>query len=398
MMLRAYLKERLPEYMIPSLFIELSSLPVTPNGKVDAKALPAPDWQRPIDTPFVAPRNEQESAIQKLWQEVLQLPQIGINDDFFALGGTSIQVLDMLAKVNERFNKKIAAALVLQAPTIEKFVELVYGSKSDKIIIIPIQPAGSKPPIFCFPGVGGDSIVFRNLAFYLGNDQPLYGMQYPWKADWQISTYLLEDLAREYIKVIQTVQPHGPYYLVGFSFGGTVVLEAAQQLLAAGEEVATIFLFDCYGPGFPKLRSGKERALLHIKKLRSAEFKDKVEYFTKRFNGAMLAYKVKFWCKVHQQFPHSMRVKEILKTQEPFVQTNLFKRSYKLKKYDGPVFLFRAQDMEDETQFIDDPFMGWSNFLKNIKIVDTPGNHESIVRGHVNTLANQLKNILAEIH
>jgi aryl carrier-like protein len=237
--LRRFLAEKLPNYMIPSIF-EVQSLPLTPSGKVDRNALK----KFKINTlrSYVAPRTETEEALTILWAKLLNLERIGIQDNFFELGGDSLLAMQLLQV--SQFEQNLPLSDLFLAPTIEQFAALIENRNPDSndsplpwSPLVPLQPAGSKPPFFCVHPIFGVVLPYYELALHLGKDQPFYGLQ-PFGIDGlhpPLTT--IEEMADCYIKALHQVQPRGPYYVGGWSFGGLVAFEMAQQLHRSGEQV-----------------------------------------------------------------------------------------------------------------------------------------------------------------
>jgi thioesterase domain-containing protein/acyl carrier protein len=244
--LRSFLREKLPGYMIPSSFVVTDSFPLTPSGKLDRKAIQA--LTSPSEEVQVAPRNALERELSKIWEEVLDIDSIGVNKNFFELGGYSLQAIQLLNGVENVFGIKLPVATIFQYPTVESMALVIEGKTEhpDWSIIVPIQPKGAKPPIFCVHGAGGGVIGYSKLADWLGPDQPLYGIQAKGFNDQQEPHHQIQDMARAYLTAIKTIQPHGPYYLLGYSFGGIVAYELACQLNEQGEQVALLAILDAY--------------------------------------------------------------------------------------------------------------------------------------------------------
>jgi len=176
--LRQYLLSKLPEYMVPSLFVSLECLPLTPNGKVDRKALPLPDGQeREIE--YVAPRTFKEGLLAQIWSKVIGVEIVGIYDNFFELGGHSLMVVSLMSEIKREFQTNISLATIFQSPTIEKLAVVIDYDSSIKqwSALVPIQTEGSLIPIFCVPGIGSNGFYFYHLSRYLGKNQPLYSFQ-----------------------------------------------------------------------------------------------------------------------------------------------------------------------------------------------------------------------------
>ena len=253
--LRYFLRRKLPDFMIPSTFILLDTLPLTPNGKIDRTALPSPNQTRQIsEDTLIAPRNELELQLIQIWKKVLGIKDIGVKDDFFELGGDSLLAVKLFAEIEKTFHKKFPLAALFQAPTIEKLAKILSQEKysSSWYSLVPIQPIGDKTPLFAIHLLGEGLSFYRPLASYLGQRQPIYGLNYGLAArkgnEEEVSLPPTKDLAAHYIKEMQAFQPQGPYILLGVSNGGNVAFEMAKQLHAQGQTVAKLILFDTVHP------------------------------------------------------------------------------------------------------------------------------------------------------
>lgn len=265
--LRRLLSEKLPDYMVPSVFVTLDAFPLLPNGKLDRRALPAPSSVRPeVDVGFAAARNALEETLVEIWCKILGVQEAGIYDSFFDLGGHSLLAGRLLNEIDRRLGKRLPLAAVFYAPTIEQLAQVLRQAtwSPPSSCLVPIQAGGSRTPLFCVPWAGGDVMSFSALAHHLGPEQPLYGLR-PRGLDGQLQAHTkVEDMAAYYISEILAFQPRGPYVLAGRCFGGLVAFEMARQLVAGGREVPLIVLLDSSQPP-PRvtLRSYARRLLLH---------------------------------------------------------------------------------------------------------------------------------------
>ena len=245
--LRSFLKQKLPEYMVPSAFVFLDSLPLTPNGKVDRKTLPLPDGSRPeLRAAFVAPRNSTEEMLAGIWSKLLGLNQVGIRDNFFDLGGHSLLAVRLFAEIEKAFNQRPPLSSLFQDGTIEHLAKVIehktpLGKQS---CLVAIQPSGDKIPFFCVHEFFGDVFCYINLARHLGPDQPFYAIEARGLDGVEEPFTDIKTMAAYYIQQIQAVQPEGPYALGGLCFGGVVAFEMAQQLRAKRKEVTMVALLD----------------------------------------------------------------------------------------------------------------------------------------------------------
>ena len=245
----------LPDYMRPSAIVALAEMPRNTNGKIDRKALPdvldhAGDSgirSTPVEAEsFLEPRDVIEQQITELWQSTLGIPRISLRASFFSLGVGSLAALRLITKMNRTYAMDLGLASLISASTIESIAELVRNrfAPNTASSLVPIQPVGSKTPLFIVHGVGGNVVNFYGLSMRMGPDQPVYGIQSQALVAGAPALIRLKDMAALYLADVRKVQPHGPYKFLGYSFGGTVVLEMAHQLRAAGEEVSLIGMLD----------------------------------------------------------------------------------------------------------------------------------------------------------
>ncbi len=250
--LRVYMQQTLPDYMIPAHFVPLTALPQTANGKIDRRALPLPMADRSqLIIPYVAPRTAAEETLAAIWQKVLKVEKVGIRDRFFELGGHSLQAVALIAEVFTAFGQIIPLVTLYENPTIEHMAQVVERCLAGGATWTPLQatqPQGAKPPFFGILRSGMTNINFQSLAEELGTDQPFYTLSAP-GLDGRHPPYTqIPELAAHYMAAMRTVQPTGPYYLGGYSFGGLVAYEVARQLRAQGEEIALLAIWDMVAP------------------------------------------------------------------------------------------------------------------------------------------------------
>jgi amino acid adenylation domain-containing protein len=248
--LRGYLRQKLPEYMLPATFVWREALPLTPNGKVDRLALLASDPVAPTsERVFVAPRTPGEKTLAALWKQVLGVEQVGIYDNFFELGGHSLLAMQLMSRVRQTFGRSLPLATLLQAPTIADLAAYLVGSHDrSPQVLIPMQARGTQLPLFCLHPAGGHILVYQSLAAGLGPDQPLYGLQSRALTDVTQEYSTLDDMAAAYAAAIRVQQPVGPYYLLGWSMGGVLAMAVAKVLEHQSQCIAFVGLLDTYLP------------------------------------------------------------------------------------------------------------------------------------------------------
>ncbi len=238
--LRTVMSASLPSYMIPSAFVQLDRFPLTTNGKIDRKALPVPDKALHTGIEYVAPRTDVEQLLAAIWQEVLEIPQVGIHDDFFTLGGHSLKVLELIRKVRLATDIELPIRSVLEFPTIEEQALTLLKADLDYKVDSPIIRLNEHGPvsIFCFPPMLGYGLSFAELAKQLDQDAVVYGLEF------------VDDVTDEqamlarYVDLIISTQAQGPYVLLGYSIGGNLAHKVADTLERQGHTVSDILMLD----------------------------------------------------------------------------------------------------------------------------------------------------------
>ncbi|MEM1369095.1 MAG: thioesterase domain-containing protein [Cyanobacteria bacterium P01_H01_bin.15] len=252
------LDTQLPNYMVPNNFVVLDSFPLTPNGKVDKQALPAPDYQR--TQKIVIAKDDLERKLVAIWEQVLNRQPIGVQDNFFNLGGHSLLAIKLFAEIEKQFERTLPLAALFQAGTIAELATFIRERRFEEhSCLIPMQTMGERPPLFFLPPAGGHMLVYERLANNLGPDQPMYGLEFQAPANDDAQSSSIQNTVSEFIRAMRQVQPNGPYYLIGLSFGGLLAWAVAEELQRRGESLATIILLDCAAPGTTKRLTGIPR-------------------------------------------------------------------------------------------------------------------------------------------
>jgi amino acid adenylation domain-containing protein len=247
---RKQLAKTLPGYMIPNDWVAVDSFPMTANNKIDRKALPAPDIsfvqendQKDKDGPLSA----NENLILEIWQKVFQNQQISVDDDFFEIGGHSLMAVDVMGQVEDQTGIKLPLASLFQHPTIRSLAKLIDQEAPIKWdCLVPIKPTGNKPPLYIVHGAGLNVMLFNTLTAHLDKEQPIYGLQAKGLNGDEEPFTSIKDMAGHYVSEIISQNPTGPYALSGFSLGGIIAYEMAQQMLAMGKEVHMLAMFDTF--------------------------------------------------------------------------------------------------------------------------------------------------------
>ncbi len=278
--LRSFLKETLPDYMVPSAFVTMDAFPLTPNGKLDRAALPEPEVSRAdLRSSYVAPRDEVEIQLSQIWEKVIGIAPIGVTDSFFDLGGHSLLAVRLFAEITRVFGTSIPLAAIFQSPTIGEIATMIrektlaQGGES----LVAIQPKGTKPPLYFIHAYGGGVFFYRELSDSLGADQPFYGLQAVGLDGGRPPHTRVEDMAAHYIGEIKRVQPAGPYFLGGRCLGAYVAFEMASQLRARGDSVGLLAILDSYWVP-QEADDGRRGIAVHLKRMSERGFREKLAY------------------------------------------------------------------------------------------------------------------------
>jgi amino acid adenylation domain-containing protein len=250
--LKAALQQDLPDYMVPNLFVRLPALPLTPNGKVDRQALALPQDLAEVPIGQAGFRDGIEMALVQIWEQVLGVSPIGIHDSFFDLGGHSIVAVRLMAQVAQRFGRHLPLASLFQGATVEAMARLLraQASSADWSSVVPIQPRGDLPALFCAAGAGGNVVYFHELARAMGRHRPFFGLQPPGLDGVTPVLGSVETLARAYLDGIQSDTGEPPAIVAGHSFGGLLAYEMACALGEAGQAPQALVLIDTPAPQF----------------------------------------------------------------------------------------------------------------------------------------------------
>ncbi|BEO82635.1 non-ribosomal peptide synthetase [Serratia marcescens] len=244
--LRAYLSERLPEYMVPSAYVWLDALPLTANGKLDRRALPEPECAVVGTREYAAPQGETETTLARVWCELLEIGQIGRHDNFFELGGHSLLAVRLSSQLRQQ-GITLPVQTIFNHPILAELAERIDRRTAEAPLrkAVPARSSGSRPPLFFVPtGFGDHSYVFE-LAKEIDETFPVYAV--PWPAV-EEKPATMSDMAASAVALIREVQPQGPYHLAGYSSGGVLAYAIAEQLQSAGEAVAFLGLIDTLRP------------------------------------------------------------------------------------------------------------------------------------------------------
>lgn len=397
--IRTQLAERLPAHLVPAQIVVLDAMPLTARGKIDRAALsqpPDPGPQRNVG--FRAPANDHEHRLTAIWQRVLKIEKLGVDDDFYELGGTSLQAFLIFARITAEFSHDLPPAVMLEAPTIAKQAELLRNPANASPALVPFRRMGALAPLFVVHARFGDIMFVKEIVRDLKSDRPVYGFQ-PLSLDGaRRIPRNIEGIAAHYLADLRKVQPKGPYHLAGYSWGGHLALEMAQQLIRHGESVAFLGLIDStykitYDvPG--------EAASARFKRHFSALWRHGTSHYVLRRINKTLIYRLEVIRKAMLNSPNNLRL--WLHSPVPYVQRADFYRylhsaasaRYIVTPYSaGPIHMFASRGRSKEQQ------EAWSAIASGGLIVrEIPaGHYEMVWPPHSATLAAALDEFLNHI-
>jgi acyl-coenzyme A synthetase/AMP-(fatty) acid ligase/thioesterase domain-containing protein/acyl carrier protein len=413
--LRDYLRERVPGYMIPSHFIRLDAIPLNPSGKVNRFALPKPDeTQRMADQPFVAPRSDVERKLATVWSGILGVKEIGVNDRFTDLGGDSLQAVNMLLRVNGVLGTTLDISALNQVRTIAELTAMI-SEQSDTRRYPPysLLKEGSGPPLFLFHAIGGNILVYQPLAARLAGNMPVYGILAQGLNEDEMPLISVPEIARHHIRQMKALQQQGPYYFGGYSFGGIVAYEVAQQLRAAGDLIGLVLVLDAT-VRLPKiLTAGQrlretiqrefQRVIHHLRYFASHAASAWVPYARELFRRADRVRRNAALRRKHEA-DFGEQVDRYLDEVDQVASAailavidahHLALSVYRPALYGGNVVVVLAQ----ETNF--EGMEGWKTFWReavqgNLEFMEVPGNHLNMLHEpQADILATRVNSVLA---
>ncbi|AHF17521.1 non-ribosomal peptide synthetase [Niabella soli] len=368
------LKKILPEHMVPSNYEVIDAIPLLPSGKINLKALPRPNIQDAV-AEYAAPDTELEKMLIAIWIKHIGIHNIGIHDNFFDLGGTSLIALKTKIQIEKLTNRRLSPSVLFKYPTIQQLAAAINSVTEEPYkSLVPIQPDGTRIPLYIVHGIGLNVLRFRNLALDLGADQPMYGLQAV--TDQTESLDTIEAIASFYVEEIVRQNPTGPYIIGGYSIGGVIAYEMTRQLKKAGKAVKGLVIFDAAiqipTHQYPLLKKILVKTYRQFPKLkfRVTSFinkpKENIAYikalyskkFTKGFYGIHDTYGL----------PDYMQ-HVIIKFKNAF-------NKYVIVPYDVTIDLFSSE----KVYYLDDPkFLGWKKYARHgVNVYPVSSSHDTM--------------------
>ena len=378
--LRTWAGQRLPRHMAPTAWCWLDRLPRSPSGKVDREALPAVQQAR--NPAPAAPRDSLEITLLHLWRTILDTPHLGVTDDFFAVGGHSLAALQLVAAIRRELDATISIESVFTTPTVEQMAVAVRAAGHDtrRRCLVPLQPAGTRPPIFLAHALGGTVLRYGPLAGLLRPDQPLWGLQSCGVHPDNPLDQSVEAMAERYLDEIRASHPDGPYVIGGYSCGGLVALEMAQQLRETDDPPATLFMIDTSlpdgtGPAADWLDVVAERLIGadHVDEVRSLPLDEQLDVVLERALAA-------------GGFPPDYSRRELRRLLELSAANDQAFNNYRPRPWNRPLRFFKTTTAGTD--------LNWRAVAgPALEVVTLPGDHFSLLDQHAPTLADELRTL-----
>jgi len=378
--LRERLTGALPAYMRPQYIEVVPRLPKTPNGKIDRRALPPPT----LDAPTVVlrrtpPRTAMEHELRDLWARLLQRQDVGIDDDFFALGGYSLLAVRMFNELHQRHGVDLPLATLIARPTVAALAQAIDAARSRRADttnapapswqpLVPLRAGADRAPLFLMHAVGGNVMNYLPLLDALGSTQPVFGLQAAGLDGVSAPSDSIDAMAAAYATAIQSVHPQGPVLLAGGSMGGVLALETARRLQAGGRDIALLAMFDTFGPD--RLRQGRRLhwplsvdALLHM------PWREVMRRLRVRLWDAPIAVR-RNRADPNAPLPQQVRLQRVERANHRALA------AYRPRRYRGDVELFRTPVRGTR----DDAALGWRDWIEGtINLHALPGSHHDFI-------------------
>lgn len=381
--LHTSLAGRLPFYMLPSSIRIMADMPLTPSRKIDRHALPPPD-KSVIAEHYLAPRNETESKLVPIWEEILGVKRVGVRDNFFELGGHSLLAVRLFSRIQEEFGQSLPLMLLFQNGTVEATAQALSGEKksSGPQGIVPIQPQGSEFPLFMISA----GLYMRELALALGQARPVFGLNATENGG-VVFRKSVQETARIYYYNLVDFYPQGPYLLLGHSAHGFFTLELARLLIENGHYVAFLGLLDTFPPGYKLKGHPIDRMKMYAENFRDKTIPETLEFVGNSFNRFTSRWvsRAGMESKIIEHYEKQGQVKEVRR---------MLLESYKPEPYEGQVTIFSATDLPSFLH--DNPMEQWAQTLTGqLEIVPVPGDHMSALKPpHVGVVAEIIETFL----
>jgi amino acid adenylation domain-containing protein len=384
--LRLHARRSLPDYMVPQHFVVVEVFPTTPNGKIDRKALPVPLETASVSlSGLIRPRTDIEVRVAGVFADVLGLPSVGVDQDFFALGGNSMQAVETRARLESDLHIKISMRSFFETPTVEGLTQrhTVVDPPDEPIVVNLRRGKVDQSPLFCILGIH----LFADLALGMTDGTPVFGLHVPMTyAPGRTPRPTLSKVASRYAEVVRGIRPSGPYQLAGLCFGGVVAYEVARLLRNEGEEVSLVAIIDALLPRGHYVDSVKWLAELASSSLQNPVWtarravKRIVAASVPLLSRAMIARRLAEKLGVEASDENAAASFVDLILDGPAAKADFSNLQASNPYLDAPVLVFRAARDESPTWRTVCPDMGWSGLARSVRSFAVDSDHLGIVR------------------
>ncbi|MFC1851966.1 amino acid adenylation domain-containing protein [candidate division CSSED10-310 bacterium] len=388
--LKEFLKQKLPEFMIPSFFFYLDTFPLTAHGKIDIRALPEPDYDNATrKRVFVQPRDQVEKKLAQIWCNLLHIEAVSLEDNFFERGGYSLLAIKLFSQIEKYFGKKLQVSVLFQAPTVRKIAALIKAESEAVPVtpVIPIQPEGSNPPLFLMHHADGGVLDYRELANLIDQKTPVYGIQALDLEGVPLTYGRIKEAAAAYADAIRATAPDKPYFIAGHSFGGLIALETARQLSRQNEQIGLLIIIECSAPGI-RFLPGKdiaryllwtywERIKFHFGRLKTLQGQNRWTYLfmkLKSIQNKWTTYLIRFQKKQkHLDSKAQIFLKANVEMVRILSDSDLIREGYL-----GKITLFKASV---SLPIYDNHDYGWGKYASlGVEVHEIQGEHGNLIK------------------
>lgn len=394
--LRTDLRQRVPDYMVPTSFMVVDAIPRTASGKVNFDALPAPSATTHRSAESLEPaQTATEEKLVEIWESLLGVTPIGVTDDFFELGGHSMLAVRLMAAIEDQLEREVPLAALFRDATIRSLASLVDDPNAGQSAgsLVTLQQAGSAAPLFCLHPAGGTVFCYKDLATQFAGDRPVHALQAVGIDGGEQPQTEVPEMAAHYAETIIAAFPDGPYHLTGWSLGGTLAFEVARQLQQLGKKIGALVLIDAAALGdasefqeedFENMMAAMfpSSQRVALADLRAMDLDEQLKYFVGLAAQAGLAPAGDVEAAQHVYDVFRANVKAL--------------HEFRPQPYDGPVVLIRPKDQGSAHPIADDPTQGWAGLSRSVDVQWCSGDHAGMVYPpHVEGVAKLLQTAIA---
>jgi thioesterase domain-containing protein/acyl carrier protein len=391
--LAAHTAARLPAYMLPATFVIVAKLPLKPNGKLDVEVL-ARAGQRPVQESQLTPLTPTQTKMLAIWRDILRHPDLGADDDFFEAGGDSLLAVRMLARVERELGTQISVRALVEGRTLRHIAAMLTDSLPSSLPrgVVRLRGSDAERPLFCLPGLGGVALQFERMAAIMSTQRTVYAIGLH---ELEIEPAVLEslvDTAGAIVRCMRAVQAHGPYSILGYSYGGNLAVEVARELVLQGQQVALVAVLDAYAPGSARDPRGLSKVATHLRILARLRLGEARDYLLPRILRRLRLKAPEQ--EPERPLPGSDFERRLADAEERGARAF---RSYHPTPFDGRIVLVHATDLNDWMEIVDPSgTLGWGAICKGgVDVIQIGCKHLDLFKEpNITELAHRLDELL----